>query len=77
MVNTELDSIAILIIAVGVALVLLKIFGTFKYGQSIYESYAVAYLPLVVFVILGCINPSWRGNESLVPCVILMLHNCH
>ena len=61
-----MDSIAILVITVGVVLVLLKIFGTFKYGQSIYESYAVAYLPLVVFVILGCVNPSWRGNESLV-----------
>ena len=53
-----------IIIAVCAVLVLLKIFAAFKFGQSIYECYVVAYLPLAIVVTLGCIKPEWRGNED-------------
>jgi len=43
-----------------------KIYDTFKNDQPIFECYIVAYLPLVVLVLLGSINPAWRGYESLV-----------
>jgi len=52
------------VIGLGAAFVLYSIYNAFKYGQSIYECYPVAYLPLVIFVLLGSINPEWRSNEN-------------
>ena len=53
------------IIVLGALAVLYKIYDTFKNEQSMFECYSVAYLPLVVFILLGSINPTWRGYESL------------
>jgi len=54
-----------ILLIVCILAVLYKIYDTFKNKQPIFDCYVVAYLPLVIFVLIGSINPAWRGNENL------------
>ena len=52
----------------GVAFILYKIATESfpdTYSRFFNGCYIVAYLPLVVLVVAGSINPAWRGNEAL------------